>query len=723
MLTARISIALGGSLLILILLLVIAVSTAFFFYRYTLPPLPARLRIILSLLRALSLSLIFLILFEPIFRLISSSNQSPVLAVLIDDSQSMTIKDGNGDRAKIVKQFLQKKQFRNVPSDVRVQYYKVASKLGSSEGGIPDSLSFKGETTDLSAVLSEVKEQIQRENIQTLVLITDGEYTTGKNPIYAAEALGIPVYTVGVGDTSDQKDILVEKIATNNIAYAETRVPVDVTIKSSGYKNENVEVLLTEGVGTVDRKVVQLQEGTREYPLRLFIEPKDDGTRKFTVNVSHLPGELTEKNNTRSFFVKVLRSKLQVLLIAGSPSPDVSAVRQALVEDEHFSVRSLVQKDETGFYVGGFTNTAADSADCFVFVGYPTAAADGGTIQKLLEIIEREKKPILFVNSKTISYDRLRMFESILPFTWSDVNTDEILVFPSIVEKHNLHPLITLEGNMTAENWQKLPPIYKTQTFFKMKPESDMLAAVRLQNVDLAEPLILIRSINRQKTFAITGHGIWRWRLLAQNNSQTDKFFSLLISNAVRWLTTKEDVKNVRIVPAKETFTTAEPVEFTAQVYDEQIKPVGDAEVVVDLMRGKEKFPLVFHAVGDGLYEGSIDGVGEGDYTFTGKASSGGKIFGEDKGRISVGQMNAEFIDTKMNKSLLEQIAYRTGGKYYDINQADAIAGDLGKDIKFTPKEIIQTSEIELWNWKYLAAVIVLLLGIEWFLRKRNGML
>jgi hypothetical protein len=702
---------------------VIAVSTAFFFYRYTLPPLPARLRIILSLLRALSLSLIFLILFEPIFRLISSSNQSPVLAVLIDDSQSMTIKDGNGDRAKIVKQFLQKKQFRNVPSDVRVQYYKVASKLGSSEGGIPDSLSFKGETTDLSAVLSEVKEQIQRENIQTLVLITDGEYTTGKNPIYAAEALGIPVYTVGVGDTSDQKDILVEKIATNNIAYAETRVPVDVTIKSSGYKNENVEVLLTEGVGTVDRKVVQLQEGTREYPLRLFIEPKDDGTRKFTVNVSHLPGELTEKNNTRSFFVKVLRSKLQVLLIAGSPSPDVSAVRQALVEDEHFSVRSLVQKDETGFYVGGFTNTAADSADCFVFVGYPTAAADGGNIQKLLEIIEREKKPILFVNSKTISYDRLRMFESILPFTWSDVNTDEILVFPSIVEKHNLHPLITLEGNMTAENWQKLPPIYKTQTFFKMKPESDMLAAVRLQNVDLAEPLILIRSINRQKTFAITGHGIWRWRLLAQNNSQTDKFFSLLISNAVRWLTTKEDVKNVRIVPAKETFTTAEPVEFTAQVYDEQIKPVGDAEVVVDLMRGKEKFPLVFHAVGDGLYEGSIDGVGEGDYTFTGKASSGGKIFGEDKGRISVGQMNVEFLETKMNKPVLEQIAYRTGGKYYDIKQADEITTDLQKDVKFTPKEIVQTSEIELWNWKYLAAAIVLLLGIEWFLRKRNGML
>ncbi len=723
MLTASMDITLGGSLLVLILSLIIAVGAALLFYRYTLPPLPARLKIILSSLRSLSLVLIILILFEPVLRFVNHNEQTPVVAVLIDDSQSMTIKEGTENRAEAVKRFLKGKYLGNVSPDIKIHYYAASSKLNEHYTTLPDSLMFKGETTDLSNVFSELKEQMQRDNIQSVVLITDGEYNIGKNPLYEAEALGIPVYTIGVGDTSEQKDILVKKIITNNLAYAGTRVPVDVAVKTSGYNNANVEVILSENETTIDRKVVQVTGGTHEYPVRLFLDSKEEGTKKYTVSVSKLPEELTDRNNARTFFLKVLRSKIKALLIAGAPSPDVSSVRQALVEEEHFSVQSLVQKDGNGFYEGGFTSSTADSVDCFVFVGFPSMMTDEGIIRRLQEIVEQKKIPVLFVNSKTISYDKLRTFESILPFTWTNTSTDEIFVFPSVAEKQKTHPLVTLEGNMTPEIWHQLPPIYKTQTLFKIKPEADIIAAVKMQNVVLSEPLVAIRTINRQKSFAITGYGIWRWRLLAHSNPETEKFLPFLISNAVRWLTTKEDEKNVRVVPVKETFTTAEPIEFTGQVYDEQLKPVSDAEVTVELVHGSEKIPLVLRAIGDGRYEGSLDGAGEGDYLFTAKASGDGRMIGVDKGRFSVGQMNVEFLETKMNKSLLEQIAYRTGGKYYDIGKVDVLGADIGRDVKFTPKEIVRTSEIELWNWKYIAAIIVLLLGIEWFLRKRSGML
>ena len=210
---------------------------------------------------------------------------------------------------------------------------------------------------------------------------------------------------------------------------------------------------------------------------------------------------------------------------------------------------------------------------------------------------------------------------------------------------------------------------------------------------------------------------------MAQGNSQTEQFLSLLLTNAVRWLTTKEEDKNVRITPTKETFTTVEPIEFTAQVYDDQLRPVDNAEVNVELHRGKESIQIALNAIGSGRYEGAAEGLGEGDYTFIGKATADGKLYGDDRGRFSVGQMNVEFLETRMNKQLLEQIAYRTGGKYYDAANAGTIAKDLSSSIKFAPKEFIRTSEIELWNWQYLAALIVLLFGIEWFLRKRSGML
>ncbi|MDI6767100.1 MAG: hypothetical protein QME52_09790 [Bacteroidota bacterium] len=723
MIPADISITFGSSVILFIFLFLIVVSIAFLFYRFTLPPLPPFRRIILSLLRALSLTLLLFILFEPILRFVRSDEQKPTVAVLIDDSQSMTIKDNTGDRASAVRKFLKNKDFSRLSSNVNVKYFSFSTKLNVFNNSPFDSISFRGEATDLSNVLGGLKDLLQRNNIQAVSMITDGNYTGGKNPIYAAEALSLPVYTMGVGDTTEQKDVVVEKIVTNDLTFAETRIPVDVNIKCSGYSGENIEVNLAEGTAILDRRMITITAGTHSYPVRLFAEPKEEGTKKYTVTVSKLPGELTEKNNSQSFFMKVFKSKLRVLILAGAPQPDVSAVRQVLSEDKHLTVKALVQKNGTEFYESSFNRSMIDSADCLVLIGFPSPASNNKTIQEVREIIERQKKPFLFLNSKTTDYAKLEIFETLLPFGWSGIEKSELYVAPSIAERQKSHPLVTLCGEMTADGWQQLPPIYKTRTMYRAKPEADVLAYAKLQNIVLNEPLVAIRNISRQKSFAITGHGIWRWWLLAQGNSQTDKFLSLLLTNAVRWLTTKEEDKNVRVMAVKEVFTTTETIEFTGQVYDEQYKPVDNAEVIIDLQHDKEKFQVALDAVGNGRYEGSIDGLNEGDYTFTAKAATDGRSFGEEKGRFSVGQMNVEFLETKMNKTLLEQIAYRTGGRYYDLANAGAIANDMEKDVKFSPREIIHTSEIELWNWKYLAALIIILLAVEWFIRKRSGML
>ncbi|MBI1807231.1 MAG: hypothetical protein HYR76_09300 [Ignavibacteria bacterium] len=723
MVLASISIALSGSLALFILLFLVCIGLTILFYRYTLPPLPTSRRIALSVFRGIALTLLLLMMFEPVFRFVSTNEQPPTVAILIDDSQSMTIRDGSGDRAATVRQFLQAKPFSGLPSGVRVKYFTFSSKLIATPTTVPDSILFKGEITNLSDVLAQLKDQVTKENIQAVALISDGNYTAGKNPLYDAQAVAIPISAVGVGDTTEQKDVLVTRVITNNLAYAETRVPVDVTIKSSGYSGDNVEVTVAEGSTVLDRKVIALKEGTQEYPVRLFVEPKEEGMKKYSVGVSKLPGELTERNNVRSFFMKVLKSKLRVMLIAGAPSPDVAAIRQALVEDQHLSVRALVQKGSNEFYDGTLTRSTVDSTDCIVFIGFPSSATTNETLKLLSLVIDQETKPILFINSKTTDYSKLQTFAPLLPFMWSGVSTGEVSVFPSVVERQKNNPLITLEGSASADGWQQLPPIYKTQTVFRTKPEADVIAAVKIQNIVLTEPLIATRNINRRKSFAITGHGVWRWRLLAQNNPSTEKIFPLLMTNAVRWLTTKEEDKNVRVVSTKESFTTAEPIEFTGQVYDDQLHPVDNAEMRVELSRGNEKFQIALNAVGNGRYEGSLEGVGEGDYTFTVKATADGKVYGEDRGKFSVGQMNVEFLETKMNKQLLEQMAFQTGGKYYDIANTRELKNGLVSGRKLEPKELVQSSEIELWNWKYLAAIVILLFALEWFLRKRSGML
>ncbi len=723
MIIADISISFGGSTLLLLLFSAILIALAYFFYRFTLPPLPSRTRLVFSVLRSVALVLLLLVFFEPIIRLIHNSKQPPQIAVLIDNSQSMAIHDAAGDRAEQLKAFLGRHSIHDISSEALVKYYSSSTRLHALEAFEPESLQLNGETTNLSDAFSSLKTLLTKENIQAAVLISDGIYNAGKNPIYDAAALGIPVYTVGIGDTNEQKDILIEKIATNNIAYAETRIPVDATIKSSGYDGERVEVTLADGASIIDTKTIILGGGIRQHTVRMQAELKEEGTKKLTVTISKLSGELTEKNNTRSLFIKVLKNKLRIFLLAGAPNPDVTIVRQILEEDGHFSLHTLIQKSVHEFYEGTKTQTAIDSTDCFILIGFPSSATDSKVIDELRNHIVKKKKPLFFLNSKTTDYDKLQMLESLLPFTWSAVSSTELLTDFTILDRNKHHPLIELEHGIVVDTWLQLPPLYKAQTVFRSKPESEILAAAVVQHIPMNEPLILVRNINRQKSFAITGYGLWQWNLLAQGNSQTETFLPAILSNTIRWLTSTEDNKRVRVIAMKEIFTTAEPTEFVGQVYDEEFRPVDNAEVQVLIEHNNQKLQFALNAVGNGLYEGVIEGLGEGDYSFVGTATRNGNFFGDDKGKLTIGQANIEFLETRMNNQLLEQLAYRTGGVYYHADNASTIAKDINNASSFEIKTLVEVSEIELWNWKYVALIIVALFCIEWFLRKRNGML
>jgi hypothetical protein len=211
--------------------------------------------------------------------------------------------------------------------------------------------------------------------------------------------------------------------------------------------------------------------------------------------------------------------------------------------------------------------------------------------------------------------------------------------------------------------------------------------------------------------------------LLTQTVDPSKDVLQLFIGNAVRWLTTREESKPIRIAPSKEVFTGGEPVEFNAQVYDKTYRPIEDAEVKVILRKGNETQETVLDPIGNGLYEGKLDGLGEGEYQFSGTASLSGQQLGEEKGKFTVGALEIEFQQTRMNKPLLEQLAYRSGGKYFDPQDVSQLPDDIRRMTKFTPKETTRASEFEVWSLTPILILIILFFGAEWFLRKRAGLL
>jgi hypothetical protein len=710
-----------GGVLLAVTLAVTASLAAYLSYRRTVPPLPRGRRVLLTLLRTTSLLVLAVLLAEPVIRFVERQTGEPVIAVLLDDTQSMRL--SGPDSLGALDDFLERAAPAS-PGGAAVRFYPFAGTLRDPIAPSAGSLGFPGQSTNLSGVFSGLAKRAREENIRAVVLVSDGNYNEGRNPLNELDRLALPVFTVGVGDTVRRRDILVDRVYTNTLAYAGSNVPVEVVLRSFGYDGRRVEVTLSEGRETVGKNVIDLSGGKTEYPVRFSIPAGSEGMHKYVVSVGGLPGELTRENNLQTFFIRVLKSKIRVVMFAGAPSPDVAALRQAIAADPQLEIREFVQKS-AGSYVGGPPPPGVvDSADCLVFVNFPSALTSAQTITELSAVMEKDRKPLLYVHGKAVDARKLAAFDSRLPFSVSAPRPAEDLVFASVPERMKSHPLVSTEnGDVTPESWERLPPIFKMRSTFTARPGSEVLAFARIQTVTLAEPLVLTRNVRGAKSFAVTGHSVYRWRLMAQGSAPTENFFPVLVSNAVRWLTTRENEKPVKVEPLKEIFTTADPLGFRAEVYDDQLRPVENAEVNVEFTGPSGTGTVRLEPLGSGRYEGSSPATPAGDYSWRATAKLGDRDLGTDNGRFAVGPVNVEYLVTTMNRQLLEQLAEQSGGSFYPVNRTDSLWDAIALRADLMPVEKVTRREIELWNWPLLGALLVLLLGVEWFFRKRWALL
>lgn len=431
----------GASPLFALLAIAIAAVAAYLYYRVTLPPVAPSLRRILMTLRGLALLLLLLLFLEPLLRIISTTVHRPVLSVLVDDSKSMGITDKSGDRAAQAREVLRSAALARIAERADVRYLAFSTNATIVPADSLASLSFSGDGTDIASALHTGATGHTSASAHAMLVISDGVTTLGKNPLHEASSYGVPVFTVGVGDAAEQRDVLISHVAGNAIVYAGVPAPVSVIVKSAGYPGQKVEVTIADGQRVMDRKALTLEDGVREYELSLTSTPDGEGIRSYTVSVTSLPGELTTRNNRRTFTARVRKSALKVLLIAGAPAADVTAVRQAIAEVEQFTVRSFTQLPSGQFFEGVLRPETVDSSDCIVLVGYPGAGAQPAALQSVFGAVKARTVPVLVVVTKGTDVRALARFAEWLPFTAGTVTQAEyeVAVDPTASELSLIH--------------------------------------------------------------------------------------------------------------------------------------------------------------------------------------------------------------------------------------------------------------------------------------------
>ncbi len=734
------NLGISGNWIFVILLSLAVAGASFLYYRYTVPPVSRTSRIILMSLRWMALTLLLFILFEPVFTRVFGDVIKPKIAVFIDNSLSAGMKDAKIDRDKQIKMAIAKSGILKENPELMKTFLFDRDVFEVINLNL-DSLKLNGQATDISKAIRRLIPN-NDQNIRAGILISDGSFNTGNNPLYDITVLDKPLYTIGIGDSTPVKDVSVESIITNEIAYLGDMVPVNVSVKSSGFQSVTINLHLFENGKKIASKELNISNAHQDFNASFDYTPSIEGDHKLTATIDGIDGEMTKKNNSYSDYIKVLKNKRNILVFAGSPSPDLSFISNILKQEKNVEIKTFIQKKGSEFYEGNPTAANFHDAEMIFLIGFPISSSSDATIQ----LIKKELaggKPVFFISSSMINYPKLAQLEDFLPFKTISGNANEFLVLPDFQESASSHPLLRVSGSdKDLDLWKTLPPIFKTEHFVTIKPESEKIAGAKINNTAIKDPLILSRVFQNQKSIAILASGIYRWKLMgygseiSKGNSTATDLFSTFVQNSIRWLSVDRQNKNVTIKTTKKHYTIGEKVGVTAQIYDASYIPVEDALVKVKISGGKgsnnnsenntgryTQRDIVLSPLGNGRYYSEVEGLGEGEYAFKGEVSKGGNILGSDAGRFSVGEIVLEYQNLSMNSQLLRDLAEQSGGKFYLPENCSNILNDIKAHKKFKDRSITTRKEYALWNIWWIMAAIIALLATEWTIRKRLGMI
>jgi hypothetical protein len=646
---------------------------------------------------------------------ITTRVQKPVTAIFVDNSKSL-----QNDRNLVLEKLpviIQK--VKN--SNQEIELFSFGDNVNQISVDSLNSFDFNGHLTNISKALNEAIKNKSERNYQNLILITDGIYNSGENPLYQTEKLEIPMIILGVGDPKPKNDISIDDIITNDLIYAQNQTPVRVNIKSNGFENKQATISFFEDKKLIDKKTFTISGNYQELDFTYI--PETEGEKKLSFSISPIHGEFTEKNNFASKYIKVLSNKIKVLTIAGKPSYDLSFINQVVKSNKDFQLETLIEKPDGDFYPLFRNERFLDSANVIFFIGFPSPINSERFVKKVLAKIERDNTPIFILVNPDVDFNRLALFKNFIPFDWRSAFGTASQVFIDVPEEKSKNEILNIALSNSADVWNSLPPIFRVDREFIAKPESEILAFFKIQNTRINQPLIVSRNLNKHRSIAFIGFNIWRLKLLNAMKEEESIYLDKFINNSIKWLTSKEMEKNLKVRLSKKIFDINEKIKFVAQFYNDANQPIDDAQITLDIFeKGSKVSTTLFKPLGNGIYSTEFENFNKGDFEFIASTEFAGKRF-SDNGRFSITETELEFRDLTMREDLLKRMAAITNGAYVHISNSDGFIQNLNNYLIKKEKSKEFRNAFYAWNSSYLLLTIIFLLSLEWFLRKRWGLL
>jgi len=651
--------------------------------------------LVLAILRGVSVTLIAFLLLSPLLKTTTRYTEKPIVLLALDNSNSITLgKDSSYYKTNFVDKY--RELAEELSKKYEVQSYTFGDKISLSTEPV-----YNEKQTNIESLFAEIRDRYSNRNLAALILASDGIYNQGADPLYVSDNAPYSIYTIALGDTTQQKDIKISKVNYNRIAFLGNDFPVEITVSAFKYPGSQSSVSVSAGNQQFSSESFPIvgQQFTRTFTTRLTATKP--GIQRYRIAVSGLPNEISTANNYQEIVVEVLDSRQKILLLQSAPHPDIAALKQAIEKNQNYSVDNFMLSD---------FNSLIAPYSLVILHQVPSLNDVGFQVTSQLKTLPVPVLYIIGAQSNIPAYNNL-VTGLIIPPSLSSFNEATAVLNPDF----SLFSTGTELESMISE----FPPLKVPFSQYKPGTAAQVLLYQKIGNVNTRIPLILFNQGVDRKSATITGEGIWRWRLANYAKVGNQQAFNELFTKIIQYLAVKEDKSQFRVM-LKNTFSENEIVEIDAELYNDSYQLVNEPEVnIVITDENKKNFAYAFTRTSNAYYL-SAGSLPPGEYSFKATTSFGGKAF-QKTGSFTVMSLNIESMNTVANHLLLNYIASRHKGKMVYPEQMDDIVKLLASRDDLKTIAYTQKRYTDLVSFLPVLLLLLGLLSAEWFIRKRNG--
>jgi uncharacterized membrane protein len=717
-------------------------------------------RAVLVVLRAAVIALIVLAMLRPTLIYTQTKKQAATLIVMADRSRSMTVHDAVGDKTRW--EALRTALADAAPAlkalsqdfELKAYTFDVGPHEAQIDGGeieLPEKPD--GNQTAIGASLKKILDNEAGKRLLGVVLLSDGAqraYAPNDLPpqIVAARLkhLGYPLFTLPFGQSQglgEAKDVAVKDLIVSPTVFVKNELAVSGQIRIDGYVNVDipVRVLFETSPGNMEvvgeTKIKATADG-QLLPVNFNYAPQTPGDYKLTLEVAKQPGELVTTNNELSTFIRVLKGGLNVLYIEGALRVEQKFIRRALASSPEINVDCvrldpLLPQSRPADFADRFK---PGKYDAYILGDVDATAFQGDELARLADCVNRGAGLIAIGGFHAFGpgrYDASPLAD-VLPVGMNRLERQQPneparteLHWPGPLEMRptelgRRHFIMTLSGN-AADNaalWAKLPPLEGANKLHDLAPDAMVLA-----DAGEDKPLLVAGNYGSGRVLAFAADSTWRWWMLGDEaaNKQFVAAHKRFWRQIVLWLARKDAAQegNVWVRMSQQRIATSQRAEFFVGANAPTGDPIADAEFKAEIVPPSGvRRPLALVRQGNQMTGTFAETQAAGDYAIEVTATEKGQPLGAARGRFLVFQQDLELDNASADAATLENLATMTGGHSLAPEQLPELIRSLIENTH--DLEVQQETKKTFWDTWTFFLTIVGLLTVEWYIRKRLGL-